>query len=101
MKSAKRSKVKKRISWNRVVWCYQDTTLLANKPLPPPETLIKQLESPVPDLVHASLYHLALVLKYNGSLKNEDIQYIAPVLCRYVIVLKTFRKGLDSGGVHF
>ncbi|KAF9383913.1 AP-4 complex subunit beta-1 [Podila verticillata] len=46
------------------------------------ETLIKQLESPVPDLVHASLYHLALVLKYNGSLKNEDIQYIAPVLCR-------------------
>ncbi|KAF9297609.1 AP-4 complex subunit beta-1 [Mortierella antarctica] len=46
------------------------------------ETLIKHLESPVPDLVQASLYHLTLVFKYNGSLKNEDIQHIAPILCR-------------------
>ncbi|KAG0026508.1 AP-4 complex subunit beta-1 [Podila clonocystis] len=46
------------------------------------ETLIKHLESPVPDLVLASLYHFTLFFKHNGSLKNEDMQYIAPILCR-------------------
>ncbi|KAG0325607.1 AP-4 complex subunit beta-1 [Podila horticola] len=46
------------------------------------ETLIKHLESPVPDLVQASLYHLALVFKYSCLLKNENIQYIAPIFCR-------------------
>ncbi|KAG0082394.1 AP-4 complex subunit beta-1 [Podila epicladia] len=52
------------------------------------ETLFKHLEYPVPDLVQASLYYLTLVFKYNGSLKNENMQYIAPILCSHLAVMK-------------
>ncbi|KAG0036543.1 AP-4 complex subunit beta-1 [Podila clonocystis] len=61
------------------------------------ETLIKHLESPVPDLVQASLYHFSLVFKYNGSLKNEDMQYIAPILCSHLVVMKDAHDLQKSG----
>ncbi|KAF9404470.1 hypothetical protein BGZ94_004154 [Podila epigama] len=46
------------------------------------ETLVKHLSSGNPELVQASLYHLALVLKRKKSLAHENTSYIAPLLTR-------------------
>ncbi|KAG0201294.1 AP-4 complex subunit beta-1 [Mortierella sp. NVP41] len=46
------------------------------------ETLLKHLESPHPDLVFASLHHLALILEKSGKLRHISSQHLSAMLCR-------------------
>ena len=48
------------------------------------ETLLKHLESPQPDLVFASLHHLALILEKSGILRHSSPQHLSAMLCRCV-----------------
>ncbi|KAF9551127.1 AP-4 complex subunit beta-1 [Mortierella hygrophila] len=44
------------------------------------ETLLKHLESPHPDLVFASLHHLALILEKSGRLRHSSPQHLSVIL---------------------
>ncbi|KAF8948580.1 AP-4 complex subunit beta-1 [Haplosporangium gracile] len=46
------------------------------------ETLLKHLESPHPDLVFASLHHLALILEKSGRLRHDSTQHLSAILCK-------------------
>ncbi|KAF9350951.1 AP-4 complex subunit beta-1, partial [Mortierella sp. NVP85] len=46
------------------------------------ETLLKHLESPVPDLVYASLSHLALIVETTGTLCHNTPQHLSALFCR-------------------
>ncbi|KAI8359424.1 armadillo-type protein [Mortierella sp. GBAus27b] len=46
------------------------------------ETLLKHLDSPVPDLVYASLSHLALIVEANGTLQHTTPQQLSALFCR-------------------
>jgi hypothetical protein len=51
------------------------------------ETLLKHLESPYPDLVYASLHHLALILEKSGRLRHSSPQHLSAIFCKYVLSL--------------
>ncbi|KAI8596510.1 armadillo-type protein, partial [Dissophora ornata] len=46
------------------------------------ETLIKHLDSPVQDLVHASLCHLSLMIETTGKLQHNTTQTLSALFCR-------------------
>ncbi|KAK3818628.1 MAG: armadillo-type protein [Benniella sp.] len=46
------------------------------------ETLLKHLESPIPDLVYASLSHLALMVESTGTLCHNTPQHLSALFCR-------------------
>ncbi|KAF9925654.1 AP-4 complex subunit beta-1 [Linnemannia zychae] len=46
------------------------------------ETLLKHLDSPHPDLVFASLHHLALVLEKSRKMRHNSPQYLSMILCK-------------------
>ncbi|KAF9436975.1 AP-4 complex subunit beta-1 [Entomortierella beljakovae] len=46
------------------------------------ETLVKHLESPIPDLVYASLRHIELLIETTGKLHHSNLEHITAMFCR-------------------